>query len=79
MSLGLVSIAVYFLWRGRVYAGSVCFVLSLTFKQMSLYYAPAFFAYLLAHTLRAKKGRRATRTTTSVHSSKPHDNNILGS
>lgn len=50
VSLGLVGLAVALLWARQEWAASVAFVLSLTFKQMALYYAPAFFAYLLAST-----------------------------
>ena len=58
VSLGLVVWAVYFHWRGQDFLGSVAFVASLAFKQMSLYFAPAFFAYLLARVMqgRGRKG-----------------------
>lgn len=36
---------------GHNVLGSVLYCLSLNHKQMSLYYAPAFFAYLLAASL----------------------------
>jgi alpha-1,3-glucosyltransferase len=46
---------VYFLWRGhRVLAAAVSFCLALAFKHMALYYAPAFFAYMLAGVMRGK-------------------------
>jgi len=62
-SLGMVAFAVYAIWRGRAYVASICFVLSLTFKQMSLYYAPAFFCYLLARSSRGKGRNHAMFTT----------------
>ncbi|TNY20374.1 glucosyltransferase [Rhodotorula diobovata] len=45
--LGLTLWAVNAFQAGHDVLGSVAFVLSLGFKQMSLYYAPAVFAYLL--------------------------------
>lgn len=36
-----------FFARGHDLLGAVCFVLSLGFKQMALYYAPAIGSYLL--------------------------------
>ncbi|KAG5635041.1 hypothetical protein H0H81_012625 [Sphagnurus paluster] len=46
--LGLTLLALNFFAAGRDLAGAVCFVLSLGFKQMALYYAPAIGSYLLA-------------------------------
>lgn len=40
--------------------GSVLFSLSLNFKQMALYYAPAFFFHLLASCLRGAAGGKAS-------------------
>jgi hypothetical protein len=40
----------FFAWEQDL-AGAVCFVLSLGFKQMALYYAPAIGGYLLAKCL----------------------------
>ena len=51
VSLGLVVAAVAFLHKDRRLAASVSFCLSLNFKQMSLYYAPAIFFYLLSHVV----------------------------
>jgi len=68
-SLGLVVWAIWFHWHGRDLLGAICFVLSMCFKQMSLYYAPAFFVYLLART-RIGKGRSVVpMATTSVTTS----------
>ncbi|ELR22906.1 glucosyltransferase [Acanthamoeba castellanii str. Neff] len=53
-SLGLVLWAVVFILRGRDILGTVFFCLALNYKQMSLYYAPAFFSYLLAKCYRTK-------------------------
>ena len=48
--LGLSVAAVALVLDGRRFLGSVAFCLALAFKQMSLYYAPVFFAYLLGDT-----------------------------
>lgn len=47
VSLGLALAAVVLLHAGRDVLGSVAFVLSLCYKQMELYFAPAFFFFLL--------------------------------
>ncbi|KAJ7672726.1 ALG6, ALG8 glycosyltransferase family-domain-containing protein [Mycena rosella] len=49
--LGFALFAVNFFALGQDLAGAVCFVLSLGFKQMALYYAPAIGGYLLAKCL----------------------------
>ncbi|SCU80940.1 LADA_0B10352g1_1 [Lachancea dasiensis] len=49
--LGLTVYAINNLLDGFHGPAAVCFVLSLTFKQMSLYYSPVFFAYLLSRSL----------------------------
>ncbi|KAH6912825.1 glucosyltransferase Alg6 [Coprinopsis sp. MPI-PUGE-AT-0042] len=49
--LGLTLLALNFLSQGHDLYGAVFFVLSLGFKQMSLYYAPAIGSYLLAKCL----------------------------
>ncbi|KAF6755794.1 glycosyltransferase family 57 protein [Ephemerocybe angulata] len=46
--LGLTLLAVNFFATGNDLLGALCFVLSLAFKQMALYYAPAIGSYLLA-------------------------------
>ncbi|KAG6831930.1 hypothetical protein H0H92_006531 [Tricholoma furcatifolium] len=46
--LGLTLFALNFFATGQDLLGAVCFVLSLGFKQMALYYAPAIGTYLLA-------------------------------
>jgi alpha-1,3-glucosyltransferase len=49
--LGLSALGVAFLLRGHEFLGSVTFSLALNFKQMALYYAPAFGVYLLARCI----------------------------
>lgn len=48
---GFTLFALCFFSRGRDELGAVFFVASLTFKQMSLYYAPAISCYLLSKCL----------------------------
>ncbi|KAG6820725.1 hypothetical protein H0H93_012778 [Arthromyces matolae] len=47
-SLGFTLLALNFFATGQDLLGAVCFVCSLCFKQMALYYAPAIGSYLLA-------------------------------
>ncbi|CCF55943.1 hypothetical protein KAFR_0A05070 [Kazachstania africana CBS 2517] len=49
--LGLTVYAINNLLDDFYSVASVCFVLSICFKQMSLYYAPIFFGYLLSKSL----------------------------
>lgn len=49
--LGLALQALNFFGEGKDLLGAVCFVLSLGFKQMALYYAPVVFAYLFGKCL----------------------------
>jgi len=49
--LGLTLLAMDFFAMGEDAIGAFCFVLSLGFKQMALYYAPAIGSYLLAKCL----------------------------
>ena len=49
--LGFTILALNFFFSGHDLLGAVCFVLSLCFKQMALYYSPAIFAYLLGKCL----------------------------
>lgn len=49
--LGLTVYAINSLLEEYYAAAAVCFVLSICFKQMALYYAPIFFAYLLSKSL----------------------------
>ncbi|KAJ6585003.1 glucosyltransferase [Mycena capillaripes] len=49
--LGFALLAINFFAFEQDLAGAVCFVLSLGFKQMALYYAPAIGGYLLAKCL----------------------------
>lgn len=51
VALGLVVWAVTFALDDRHIACGVCFALALNFKQTLLYYAPAFFFYLLGQCL----------------------------
>jgi hypothetical protein len=69
VSLGLIVWAVYFHWRGQDFLGSIAFVASLAFKQMSLYFAPAFFAYLLARVMQGRGRRTVPIATRSVECS----------
>lgn len=48
---GLTLLATNFFAIGYDLSGALCFVLSLAFKQMALYYAPAIGSYLLAKCL----------------------------
>lgn len=48
MCLGLVVGAVWAVFAGRELLGAALFVLSIAFKQMSLYFSPAFFFFMLA-------------------------------
>ena len=59
VSLGLALGGAAACVSGQEVAGSILFCLSLNFKQMSLYYAPVFFFYLL--------GRRLRRPQVSIH------------
>lgn len=51
VSLGLALWALVFIMNGYDVLGSIAFVLSLNYKQMSLYYAPAIFFFLLGKCL----------------------------
>ncbi|KAN0047446.1 hypothetical protein ACTA71_001828 [Dictyostelium dimigraforme] len=51
ISLGLALFAITFIIRDQHLWASFFFVLSLNYKQMSLYYSPAFFFYLLLSNL----------------------------
>lgn len=48
---GFALLATNFFATGQDLVGAACFVLSLGFKQMALYYAPAVGTYLLAKCL----------------------------
>ncbi|KAJ2002189.1 Glucosyltransferase-like protein [Coemansia thaxteri] len=54
--LGFLVWSVYFAARERYLLMAVCFCLSLMFKQMALYFAPAVFAFLLAKCFRSPYG-----------------------
>lgn len=51
VSLGLTIFAIAFILNDNDLIGSIFYVLSLNFKQMSLYYSPAIFFYLLGKNL----------------------------
>jgi alpha-1,3-glucosyltransferase len=51
VSLGLALWAIVFLLRDQDLLASIFFCLSLNYKQMSFYYAPSFFFYLLGKNL----------------------------
>ncbi|KJE96180.1 hypothetical protein, variant [Capsaspora owczarzaki ATCC 30864] len=53
ISLGLALLAIVAVMRDWDILGSVLFCLSLNYKQMSLYYAPAFFSFLLGKSLQS--------------------------
>lgn len=53
ISLGLSALAATSIARGQDLLGSVLFSLALNHKQMSLFFAPAFFAHLLGKCLQA--------------------------
>ncbi|KAG6394382.1 hypothetical protein SASPL_144966 [Salvia splendens] len=55
ISLGLTTAAVAAILSNRDLVGSMLFCLALNHKQMSAYYAPAFFAYLLGKCLRRQR------------------------
>lgn len=52
VSLGFTLAAVALILHDRIYLGSCMYCLALCFKQISLYYAPAFFFFLLSQALR---------------------------
>lgn len=49
--LGLTVLAIHNILQDRELLGSFYFVLALNYKQMSLYYAPVFFFYLLGKSI----------------------------
>lgn len=51
VSLGLALWAIVFVTSGRDVLGSIAFVLSLNYKQMSLYFAPGFFFFILGRCI----------------------------
>jgi hypothetical protein len=62
VALGLSAWAVLCVMQGQPLVASVAYSLSLNFKHMSLYYAPAFFFFLLSHCF----GRKATHSRTNA-------------
>ncbi|DBA03458.1 TPA: hypothetical protein N0F65_002866 [Lagenidium giganteum] len=49
--LGFTALAVALILRGHEFLGSISYCLALNFKQMALYYAPAFGVFLLARCI----------------------------
>lgn len=62
--LGLFAWSIYFFHTGRIFSGSIAFVLCISFKQMALYYSPAVFVYLLAITFKHPSTFLRLATTT---------------
>lgn len=52
--LGFTALGVALILQGHEFLGSICYCLALNFKQMALYYAPAFGVFLLARCLYRK-------------------------
>eukprot|EP01127_Copromyxa_protea_P003415 TRINITY_DN13227_c0_g1_i1.p1 TRINITY_DN13227_c0_g1~~TRINITY_DN13227_c0_g1_i1.p1 ORF type:complete len:498 (+),score=36.55 TRINITY_DN13227_c0_g1_i1:196-1494(+) len=63
VALGFVLWALGFLSNGHDLLGSIAYTLALNYKQMSLYFAPAFFFYLLG---KSYKGTSITQGTFKV-------------
>lgn len=73
-TIGLTLLAINFFATGRDELGAVCFVLSLGFKQMALYYAPAIGSYLLAKCLCvAPKDRYVCSMVSGTHTQPRYD------
>uniref|UniRef100_A0AAV1UK22 Alpha-1,3-glucosyltransferase n=1 Tax=Peronospora matthiolae TaxID=2874970 RepID=A0AAV1UK22_9STRA len=53
--LGYTALGVAFILQGHEVFGSICYCLALNFKQMALYYAPAFGVFLLSRCLYRKR------------------------
>jgi alpha-1,3-glucosyltransferase len=53
--LGLTLYAVICLEKGKLYLGSIFYVMALNFKVMSLYYSLGFFIYILSKTYKDPK------------------------
>ncbi|KAG2533124.1 hypothetical protein JM16_000139 [Phytophthora kernoviae] len=53
--LGFTAMGVALILQGHEFLGSVCYCLALNFKQMALYYAPAFGVFLLARCIYRKQ------------------------
>ncbi|CAI5732958.1 unnamed protein product [Peronospora destructor] len=49
--LGFTALGVALILQGHEFLGSICYCLALNFKQMALYYAPAFGVFLLSRCL----------------------------
>ncbi|KAL4160047.1 hypothetical protein PRNP1_000618 [Phytophthora ramorum] len=52
--LGFTALGVALILQGNEFLGSICYCLALNFKQMALYYAPAFGVFLLARCIYRK-------------------------
>lgn len=66
VSLGFFVWAVHLITAQRKLLGSIAFVLSLAYKQMSLYYSPAFFFFLLAAAIHERTQRNGAAAAPSV-------------
>jgi hypothetical protein len=72
VALGLVLWALGFLSNDRDLLGSIAFTLALNYKQMSLYFAPAFFFYLLGKSYKNSSSWYFLDDCTSVNRSFHH-------
>lgn len=61
VALGLVLYGAAAVMNGRVYLGAICYTLSFMFKQTMLYFAPAFFAFMLGQALHLRSPAAAVR------------------
>jgi alpha-1,3-glucosyltransferase len=52
--------------ESKILTGSVLFVMSICFKQMSLYFAPAFFFYLLRYAFHQKNAKSSLKVIFSL-------------
>ncbi|RWS22654.1 dolichyl pyrophosphate Man9GlcNAc2 alpha-1:3-glucosyltransferase-like protein [Leptotrombidium deliense] len=66
VSLGLTLFAVIFLESGSLIFGSLAFCLALNYKQMSLYHALPFFAYLLGISLKQQSIKNCLRMLSAI-------------
>ena len=67
VSLGLAIMGIAWVVNDRDLLGSIAFCLSLNYKQMSLYYAPSFFFYLLGKAVYRAVDRDEEIESVSVH------------
>jgi len=62
--LGFALLSCALILINRPYLGTVSFCLALTYKQIALYYAPAFFFFLLGQAIRSGRSSGYTYNTT---------------